>query len=112
MMSSVKKILGLVMLFGGLAVIIYGLYSSYEIFTAKNEPPVIFEMPEQTSVVQKGAVQDLQAQLQGLLGEQLRGIFPAESTAKLFNLISWSIFAGILMLGGGQIAGLGIKLLK
>ena len=112
MMTFAKRGLGLILLFGGLAVIIYGLYSSYEIFTAKNEPPVIFEIPGQTSTVQKGTTQDLQAQLQGLLSEQLRGILPAESTAKLFNLISWSIFAGILLLGGGQIAGLGIKLLK
>jgi len=111
-MTFVKKILGTTLLFTGLIIIFYGLYSSYGIFTAKKEAPVIFEMPEQSQVAQKGGAQDLQAQLQGLLGEQLKGILPADSTAKLFNLISWSIFAGILILGGAQISGLGIKLIK
>lgn len=111
-MNSVRKIFGLVLLLGGLAIIVYGLYSSYEIFTAKKEPPILFEIPEQSSVIQKGTAQDLQAQLQGLLGEQLKGILPADSVPKLLDLISWSIFAGILVLGGGQIAGLGVKLLK
>jgi hypothetical protein len=31
---------------------------------------------------------------------------------KLLNLLSWSIFAGILIFAGAQIAGLGIKLIK
>lgn len=106
-----KKILGFIFLFCGLAIIIYGLYSSYGIFTAKKDAPVIFEMPKQ-SAVQKGAADDLQAQLQGLLGDQLKGLMPADSIPQLLNLLSWSIFAGILTFAGGQIAGLGIKLLR
>lgn len=111
-MSSIRKILGLILLFGGLAIIIYGLYSSYGIFTAKNEAPVVFETPKQLNVVQKGSDQDLQSQLQNLLGDQLKGLLPADSVPQLLNLLSWSIFAGILILSGGQISGLGIKLLK
>lgn len=109
-MNSVKKILGLILFFGGLAVILYGLYSSYNIFTAKEPPPEIFRVEEK--VVQKGGPQDTQAQLQGLLQEQLKGMLPAGSLPGLMNLISWSIFAGILTFSGGQIAGLGIKLIK
>ena len=110
-MRLIKKFFGLVLLLGGLAIIIYGLYSSYGIFTAKKEAPVIFNMPEQLSV-KSGDAQDIQAQLQKVIGEQLKGILPADSIAQLLNLISWSIFAGILTFGGTQIAGLGIKLLK
>lgn len=111
-MEFIKKISGLVLLFGGLAIIIYGLYSSYGIFTAKEEAPVVFETLEQPGLLPKGASLDIQAQLQQALGEQFKNFLPADSMPKLLNLISWSIFAGILILGGGQIAGLGIKLIK
>ena len=111
-MSFIKKCFGLVLLFGGLLIIIYGVYSSYDIFTAKKDAPVIFEAPEQLGVVPAGSALDLQAQLQKALGEQFKNILPADSITKLFNLISWSIFAGILILGGSQISSLGIKLLK
>lgn len=111
-MTLVRKIFGLILLLGGLIIILYGLYSSYNIFTAKKEAPIIFETPKQLSATPKGGALDLQAQLQNMLGDQLKGILPADSAPKLFNLISWSIFAGILMLGGGQISGLGIRLLK
>lgn len=110
-MNFIKKILGLVLLFGGLIIIFYGLYSSYNIFNAKKEAPAIFEITEQLGVKQGGAL-DIQAQLQNMLGEQLKGLLPANSITSLLNLISWSIFAGILVLGGAQISGLGIKLLR
>ncbi|MDO8559041.1 MAG: hypothetical protein Q7R84_01795 [bacterium] len=98
-----KKILGMILLFGGLAVIFYSLYFSYGIFNAKKEAPVIFNTPKQPEV---------QDQLQKALGEQLKGILPADSIPQLLNLISWSILASILTFGGAQISGLGIKLLK
>ena len=106
-----KKIIGLVLLFGGLAVIVYGLYSSYGIFTAKTSAPEIFKA-EEKAVSQKSGSQDIQAQLQNVLQEQLKGLVPAGSLPQLLNLTSWSIFAGILIFGGSNIAGLGIKLLK
>lgn len=99
-----KKIPGLILLFSGLIVILYGLYSSYNIFTVKNQAPEIFT--EQKSTVLPSG------QIEQLLQEQLKGLLPTDSIPQLLNLMSWSIFAGILILGGGQIAGLGIKLLK
>ena len=98
-----RKILGMILLFGGLAIIFYSLYSSYSIFNAKKEASVIFNTPKQP---------DIQDQLQKALGEQLKGILPADSIPQLLNLISWSILASILTFGGAQISGLGIKLLK
>ena len=111
-MVFVKKILGIVLLLTGLVVIIYSLYSSYVIFTAKKEAPVVFEISEQLSAVQKGNSQDIQAQMEKVISEQLKGILPVDSITELFNLIAWSIFAGILIFGGAQISSLGIKLLK
>lgn len=110
-MGPIKKILGIILLVGGLIIIFYGLYSSYNIFTVKKEAPVIFNIPEQSGAVLKGNG-DIQAQLQEALGKQLKGILPANSMPQLLNLISWSIFAGILTLAGAQISGLGVKLLK
>lgn len=109
-MSFVKKILGLALLLGGLTIILYSLYSSYNIFTAKAGAPEIFKTEVASS--SKSGGQSLEAQLQQMIGEQLKGLMPANSIPQLLNLISWSIFAGLLFVGGGQIAGLGIKLLR
>jgi hypothetical protein len=107
-MSLIKKFLGLILLFLGLAVIFYGLYSSYNIFTAKTAAPQIFNLEKQSSSQSSGA----QAQLEETISQQLKGMFPTDSVPKLLNLLSWSVFAGILIFGGSQIATLGIKLIK
>ena len=105
----IKKILGLVLLFLGLIIILYSLYSSFNIFTAKTSAPEIFKTEIVPSQKNGGG---LEAQVQQMIGEQLKGILPANSIPQLLNLISWSIFAGILIFGGTQITTLGIKLIK
>ncbi len=100
---SIAKIFGWLLLFSGLAVIIYPLYSSYTIFTVKKPAPEIFEI-----VQQEQAGTAIEQQLQEMLGE----ILPAESINGLLNLIAWSIFASILIFGGSKISGLGIRLLR
>jgi len=47
-----------------------------------------------------------------MIGEQLQGLLPANSINQFFNLIVWSMLAFILIFGGSQISGLGIKLIK
>jgi len=106
----IRKILGLALLVLGIAVIFYSLYSSFNIFTAKAAPPDIFKLESQIPS-QKGA-EGIEAQFQEMIGEQLKGIIPVDSVSNLLNLIAWSIFAGILIFAGAQIAGLGIKLIK
>ncbi|MDD2731180.1 MAG: hypothetical protein PHW33_03605 [Candidatus Portnoybacteria bacterium] len=103
----IKKVLGLALIIIGLAVIFYGLYSSFNVFTGKVSAPEIFKI---TSATESVGSQDIQAQLQNMVAEQLKGMLPVGSITTLFNLISWSIFAGILVFGGAQISGLGIKL--
>ena len=48
--------------------------------------------------------------------EQLKEMIPISDLfndfPKFFNLISWSIFIGILIFAGGKISSLGIKLVK
>ncbi|MBI4138194.1 MAG: hypothetical protein HY482_01190 [Candidatus Wildermuthbacteria bacterium] len=114
---NIHKIIGFALLGFGVSVILYGLYASYGIFTGQNDAPRIFREQESNSpgadnTAALGSLEDLQNQLPGLLQSQLQGLLPAGSIPGMLNLFSWSVFAGILMLGGGQIAGLGIKLIK
>jgi len=116
-MGSATKIFGWVLLLAGLAIIGWALYSSYNIFTGKVEVPEIFKMAEkEVALPQKGQVQGVQAQMEEevkeMIGEQLKGILPVDTLPKILNLAVWSMLAGILIFGGSQISGLGIKLIK
>jgi len=106
-----KKIVGWILLVAGLLLIGWTLMSSYSIFTGEGELPEFFEVPEE-SLVQTGGSQDMQAQLQQMMGEQLKGLLPVDSITKILNLAVWSMLAFILIFGGTQIAGIGIKLIK
>ncbi|PIS17416.1 MAG: hypothetical protein COT59_00765 [Candidatus Nealsonbacteria bacterium CG09_land_8_20_14_0_10_42_14] len=103
-MSPIRKFIGIVLLASGLVIIFYSLYSSYNIFTAKTSAPEIFRVEADTPP-QGGGVEEI-------ISEQLKGMIPADSIPQLLNLIAWSIFAGILIFAGAQIAGLGVKLIS
>jgi len=109
-MIFIKKILGFILLFAGLILIAYTVYSSFNIFTAKAAPPEVFKTEEQTSQAIGG--QGIEGQIQEIIGEQLKGILSVDSLPILLNLISWSVFAGILIFAGAQVSSLGIKLIK
>lgn len=118
---DLTKIFGWALLSIGLAVIIFSLYSSFNIFKGRSLPPEVFKIEIKAEVsngvkgtqkITNQSLEDIRAQMETALQEQLKGIIPADSIVKLLNLISWSIFATLLIFGGGQIAGLGIKLIK
>jgi len=117
---NIQRILGFALLVGGIGIILYSLYASFTFFTGIATPPEIFSVDAQSSKVGEKVSQDfsldslqnLGNQIPKLLESQLQGMLPAGLIPKMLNLTVWSIFAGILMLGGGQIAGLGIKLLR
>ncbi len=115
-MKNSTKIIGMLLLVAGIIIIGWTLQSSYNIFTGKTTIPEIFKTPPQTQTPPTGQMStnpaDLQKELRNMVGEQLKGILPVDSFSKLLNLISWSILAFILIYGGGQISGLGIKLTK
>lgn len=112
-MNNFSKIIGWLVFFAGLLIISLTLWSSYNIFTAKAGLPEFFQIPkeEKTSSAPLGS-QDVQAQLQKMIGEQLKGFLPPDFISKTLNLTVWSMLAFILMSGGAKIAGLGIKLIK
>jgi len=107
-----SKIAGWALLIVGIVIIGWTLISSYNIFTAKAELPEFFETPEEEVTVQKQGTQDIQAQMEQMIAEQLKGVLPVDSIIKLLNLTVWSILAFILIFGGSQISSLGIKLIK
>jgi hypothetical protein len=108
--SLATKILGFLLLAAGIIIIGWTLLDSYNIFTGKAEAPAVFKMTAET--VKTPATDEIQKQLESLISQQLKGMLPANSIPQLFNLIVWSVLAGILIFGGGQIANLGIKLIK
>jgi hypothetical protein len=107
----VTKIFGWALLLAGALIIFWTLYSSYNIFTGEAAMPEIFEMGEE-ALPQKGETGDLQSQMEKMIGEQLKGILPADTLPKILNLTVWAMLAGILIFGGAQISNLGIKLVK
>ena len=115
---NIQKILGFALLAGGIGIILYSLFASFTFFTGSATPPEIFPVDVQsptaggTKDFSLNSLQDLGNQIPKLLEGQLQGMLPAGLIPRMLNFAVWSIFAGILMLGGGQIAGLGIKLIK
>jgi len=106
------KILGWVLLLAGVLIIFWTLYSSYNIFTGETAMPEIFEIRKEEALSQKEGAEDLQAQMEKMIGEQLQGFIPADTIPKMLNLGVWAMLAGILIFGGAQISNLGIKLIK
>jgi hypothetical protein len=102
------KILGLILLAVGLVLICWTLYSSYNIFTGKAAAPEIFTAPEEASFQPEQMTEEQAMQ------QQLREAFPIDVDVlpRMLNLAVWGILAFILIFGGGQIAGTGIKLMK
>jgi hypothetical protein len=47
-----------------------------------------------------------------IVGEQIKEMLPADAFSRILNLFVWSIFAGIFIFGGGQIANIGIKIIR
>lgn len=107
------KIFSWILLLAGLLLIGWTLVYSYNIFTAKSFPPEFFK-PEQKVSLQgsKTNPQDIQTQIEKIIGEQLKGLLPADTLPKVLNLTVWSMLAFVLIAGGGQISSIGIKLMK
>ncbi len=119
---SFNKIAGILLLIFGLLIIFWGLYSSYNIFQGRAVLPQVFNVQElagdktendlSDKTSKNLSPQEIQENMEKTVRQQLEKVFPPGIFTKLLNLISWSIFAWILIFGGGKIASLGIALLK
>ena len=109
------KIIGWILILVGILIIIWTLFAAFNIFTARDLPPQIFSSGSENKnkVAQfSPSNQDLEEQMKQIIREQIKSVVPTEDLLKLFNLLSWSIFSGILIFGGARISELGIKLIK
>jgi len=118
-----KKIIGWVFIILGIMIISWAIWNSYLIFTVQKPVPEIFKVEakkdfipqpseKETKVFSPEEMQEKMIQeMRETISERLREMVPFEVMIKLFNLISWSIFAGILIFAGGKISEIGIKLL-
>jgi len=112
----IRKISGWTLLTIGVLIIIWGIWTSFEIFTAQRPAYEIFKTPTAQEVSlrkETGSLEtQMQEEIQQAIIEQFKEMFPPDFLVKLLNLSAWWIFMMILMLGGGKLAALGITLLK
>jgi len=110
-----KKIFGTILIILGLVVIFFTIFETFNIFTAKKEPPKIFEAVTQIISKEekpKTLEEKMQAPQQEMIAEQFEKMMPTDFIVKLLNLVAWSIGAFILFTGGGKISQIGINLIK
>ncbi|MCD6148617.1 hypothetical protein J7J18_04550 [bacterium] len=115
MLKILQKIFGWILLFTGLTIISWTLYSSYNIFYKNQSLPCVFRIQEKKAPEVSSQGLGLEAQLEEKMkeavGEQIKEIISPRTLERLLNIIAWSVFAGILIFGGGQISSLGIKMI-
>ncbi len=97
--------MGWVLLTAGILIIAWALYLSYSIFTGKTEPPQIFGQIESAPAGQ-------QEEVKRMVAEQIKNMIPPLFISRILNLISWSIFMGIMIFGGSKVSLLGIRLVR
>jgi len=93
----------------GLILICWTLYTSYSIFIGRGEAPEIFSASEEETPISPEGMPE-----EGVSEEQLMQALAVDRTflPEIANLLVWGFLAFILIFGGSQIAGLGIKLMK
>ena len=113
-----KQIVGWVLLVIGILMIGWAVFSSAQIFAGAKKPPQVFEpqprgleMSEAASLSDGISSDDIQKQLDKALAHQIGRILPAGAVPAALNLFAWSLFVGIVMFAGAQIANIGIKLI-
>jgi len=109
-----NKIIGIILLVLGLLMILWSVYVSYNMFQGNRAVPEIL-MPEIESgieIAKDATPVQIDEQIKQTIQDQMANILPQANIYKLLNLIIWSIFAWIMIIGGGKIASLGIKMLK
>jgi len=115
---NLGKIFGWILLVAGLALIIWTIYYSFNIFTGKSDTPGpgLFKVENTSPTDTKGLFDSLLGSVTGgsgnIAGTGTNSLFPADFLPKTLNLAAWSLLAWILISGGAQISNLGIKMIK
>jgi hypothetical protein len=105
-----NKIFGWIILIIGIGAIIWGLWTSIDIFTDQRPAYEVFNYePIENNTFQED---DPEKNIENAIREQISNIFPPEVLFKFFNLAAWGIFMMILIMAGGKLASIGIVLIK
>lgn len=113
-----KKTIGWSLIILGLLLIAWTLFSTFNIFTGKKSAPEIFKLSalssEEKEIMKPANLsqEELQKEMEKMIGDQIGEIIPQEVIYKIMNLISWSVFATVLFLGGGKLSTIGIAMIK
>lgn len=109
-----KKILGWIILILGVTAILWGLWTSIDIFTGQRPVYEVFEYEEDNSGQEDTLGQGIETEedIGRLIKQQISEIFPPATLFKFFNLAAWGIFMMILVLTGGKLAAIGTNLIK
>jgi len=113
-MITIEKIFGWILLFLGVAIICWGLCSSFNIFTGRTKAPEVFKIEKEVKIplTSQDKSKSPEEQMKEMMSEQLKEMLPTGFLSQFANLISWSIFVSVLIFGGVQISNIGVKLLK
>jgi len=109
------KIFGWVLIVAGVSLIIWTLFVSFNIFTGKSDIPGPGFFKFETETKTAGSVSKTPTdalEIGNMIGEQLKGMMPADFMPKTLNSGIWALLAWILVSGGVQISNLGIKIVK
>ena len=109
-----RKIIGWILFVAGIFLVGWSLYSTYNVFTGKSSAPELFKIEERKDdfVLSSSGSGDFQEDIKKMVEKQIGNMVPTEFLSKLFNLISWSVLAGVLIFGGSRFCFIGVKLIK
>ena len=117
MEAEIKRILGTILIFIGLAMFYWDITTSYYYFTAQQEFPQVFI--QATSDVQENKALSgsaIQNQMNAIVGDQINQqiskLVPGNTITEMLNASVWSIFATLLIYAGAKIIGIGRDFLK
>ncbi len=110
---TTKKIIGWVLLAGGVSIILFSVYSSWQIFMGPGKAPEIFSVSaEAPSQNENQTAESFSAeQLSKTIQDQIKNILPAKYLVDILNYFSWSILAGIMIFAGSQLSSIGSRML-
>ena len=118
---NIEKLFAWGLLLSGVLVIFWGIYSSFNIFMGKAEPPLVFEVLIEDPIEDPIAEEETDPKDPMQVGEEMIGkeiekqiqkIIPAGLIPKALNLVAWLIFMGILFFASSHLSGIGIRMLK
>ena len=109
---NISKIVGWLVFLLGISIIVFTVYNTYNIFTGKSLAPQIIAFNIEKSKTSTGGALTGPDQIGEMISQQLGNLLPLDSLPLILNLVVWTIGAGVLIFGGAQISGLGIKLIK